>query len=64
MVKLYNDVELVSAENVEQYLIGYNLLKDKYSVEDLEVLFEKIKQDVYSDKNNNFLYKCRGQENQ
>ena len=52
-----NDVELVSAENVEQYLIGYNLLKDKYSVEDLEGLLEKIKSDIYGDRNNKALVK-------
>lgn len=52
-----NDVELVSAEIVEQYLIGYNLLKDKYSVEDLEGLLARIKQDSYSDINNKTLVK-------
>ena len=44
-------VELLSEESIEQYLISYNMLKESYSVEDLEVLFEKIKQDVYSDNN-------------
>ena len=44
-------VELLSEESVEQYLISYNMLKESYSVEDLEYLLEKIKQDVYSDNN-------------
>ena len=44
-------VELLSDEKIEQYLISYNMLKESYSVDDLEVLFEKIKQDVYSDNN-------------
>lgn len=44
-------VELLSEERIEQYLISYNMLKDSYSVEDLKILFEKIKQDVYSDNN-------------
>ena len=44
-------VELLSEERIEQYLISYNMLKDSYCVEDLKVLLEKIKQDVYSDNN-------------
>ena len=44
-------VELLSDEKIEQYLISYNMLKESYSVDDLEELFEKIKQDVYSDNN-------------
>ena len=44
-------VELLSEERIEQYLISYNMLKDSYSAEDLEYLFSKIKQDVYSDNN-------------
>ena len=44
-------VELLSEERIEQYLISYNMLKDSYCVEDLKVLLEKIKQDIYSDNN-------------
>lgn len=44
-------VELLSDEKIEQYLISYNMLKESYSVDDLEELFEKIKQDAYSDNN-------------
>ena len=50
-------VELLSAESVEQYLISYDMLKENYSVEDLEFLLEKIKQDVYSDTFNKELVK-------
>lgn len=44
-------VELLSAEKIEQYLISYDMLKESYSVEDLEYLLEKIKQDMYNDNN-------------
>lgn len=50
-------VELLSEEEIEQYLISYNMLKDSYSVEDLEGLLERIKQDVYSDTNDKILVK-------
>ena len=50
-------VELLSEESVEQYLISYNMLKESYSVEDLELLLEKIKHDVYSDTFNKELVK-------
>lgn len=50
-------VEILSEEKIEQYLISYNMLKDSYSVEDLKILFEKIKQDIYSEKNNKELIK-------
>ena len=50
-------VELLSEEDINQYLISYDMLKDSYSVEDLKVLLEKIKQDTYSDTNNKELVK-------
>lgn len=48
-------VELVSEEDINQYLIAYNMLKESYSVEDLKYLLEKIKQDVYSNNNKEFV---------
>lgn len=50
-------VELLSEESVEQYLISYDMLKESYSVENLKVLLEKIKHDVYSDTFNKELVK-------
>lgn len=50
-------VELLSEEKIEPYLISYEMLKEKYSVDDLEFLFKKIKQDVYSNTNNKKLVK-------
>ena len=44
-------IEMLSEERIEQYLISYNMLKESYSVEDLKLLLDKIKQDVYSDNN-------------
>ncbi len=44
-------VDVLSCEGIDQYLISYNMLKESYSAEDLEYLFSKIKQDVYSDNN-------------
>ena len=50
-------VDVLSCEGIDQYLISYNMLKEEYSVDDLERLLEKIKNDVYSDKNNKKLVK-------
>ena len=50
-------VYVLSCEGIDQYLISYNMLKEEYSVDDLERLLEKIKNDVYSDKNNKKLVK-------
>lgn len=44
-------VDVLSCEGIDQYLISYNMLKESYSVEDLEYLLEKIKQDIYYDNN-------------
>lgn len=44
-------VDVLSCEGIDQYLISYNMLKESYSVEDLEYLLEKIKQDIYNDNN-------------
>ena len=50
-------LELISHEPIEKYLISYNMLKDKYSKTDLELLFKRIKQDYYTDTKNKSLVK-------
>lgn len=45
----FDEMEFVSSEGLIQYLIIYNKLKANYNKEDLEELYENIKNDYYSE---------------
>lgn len=55
--KKTSGVKLISNETIERYLISYNMLKDRYSKEDLELLFKKIKNDYYKENNKELIKK-------
>lgn len=55
--EVIDGVKLISHESIEKYLISYNMLKEEYSVEDLEILFKRIKNDYYIDNKDKTLVK-------
>lgn len=50
-------VELISKENFQQYLIGYDCVQNSYTKEEIEDLFQRIKTDFYVDEKEKELIK-------